>query len=380
MSEYQYYEFQAVDRPLTPEQMGKLRALTTRAVITANSLTNTYTFGDFRGNPRKLMESYFDAHVYVSNFGIVTLMLRLPRAVLTKDMLAPYTFEGLDWWTTDEHIILEWQRDGEPPDEWVDGEGWMAQLLPIRDELVRGDYRSLYIGWLYSIVGASGDDDDGNLGDSRREPPVPAGLGSLTGSQFALAEFLGVSGDLLAAAAEASPELPKQGVSDVKVDAWVAQLPEPEVRAIVARLIDGAGLRMQAELQSRYFRARNESTPGPQADAAESRRTAGELLAQAERTEQERKRREAEERRRKRRAHLSGLVPRFPELWATMNTLAEEKKASSYDKITTLLVDMRDAYAEADRRPDFDAEFTRFIGVHGIRAALVRRLKEVRLL
>ena len=27
MSEYQYYEFQSIDRPLTPEQMSELRAL-----------------------------------------------------------------------------------------------------------------------------------------------------------------------------------------------------------------------------------------------------------------------------------------------------------------------------------------------------------------
>ncbi len=37
MSEYQYYEFAAIDRPLTREQMSRLRALSTRATITPNS-------------------------------------------------------------------------------------------------------------------------------------------------------------------------------------------------------------------------------------------------------------------------------------------------------------------------------------------------------
>lgn len=138
--EYQYYEFRAVDRPLTPEQMSELRALSTRAAITRNSFSNTYNYGDFRGNPRELMESYFDAHIYVSNFGTVIFMLRLPRTVLPNDALDRYTTDdGLDGWTTDEYTILEWRRDGEPPDEWIDGEGWMDQLLPIRDELARGD-------------------------------------------------------------------------------------------------------------------------------------------------------------------------------------------------------------------------------------------------
>ncbi len=37
MSEYQYYEFQAVDRPLTEKEMGELRSYSTRARITPTS-------------------------------------------------------------------------------------------------------------------------------------------------------------------------------------------------------------------------------------------------------------------------------------------------------------------------------------------------------
>jgi hypothetical protein len=42
LSEYQYYEFQAVDRPLTSAQQDELRALSTRARITATSFVNHY--------------------------------------------------------------------------------------------------------------------------------------------------------------------------------------------------------------------------------------------------------------------------------------------------------------------------------------------------
>ena len=56
MSEYQYYEFQAVDRPLTSAQQRELRALSTRARITTTSFVNHYEWGDFKGNPARLME------------------------------------------------------------------------------------------------------------------------------------------------------------------------------------------------------------------------------------------------------------------------------------------------------------------------------------
>ena len=42
MSEFQYYEFLPVDRPLTAEEMAELRALSTRATIPPVSFTNQY--------------------------------------------------------------------------------------------------------------------------------------------------------------------------------------------------------------------------------------------------------------------------------------------------------------------------------------------------
>ena len=56
LSEYQYYEFQAIDRPLGEADREALRALSTRARITATSFTNHYEWGDFKGDPRRLME------------------------------------------------------------------------------------------------------------------------------------------------------------------------------------------------------------------------------------------------------------------------------------------------------------------------------------
>lgn len=50
MSEYQYYEFQAIDRPLTAKEIDKLRSYSTRAHITPTSLINEYSWGDFKGD------------------------------------------------------------------------------------------------------------------------------------------------------------------------------------------------------------------------------------------------------------------------------------------------------------------------------------------
>jgi hypothetical protein len=40
MSEYQYYEFVAIDRPLTRNEIAELRSRSSRATITATGFTN----------------------------------------------------------------------------------------------------------------------------------------------------------------------------------------------------------------------------------------------------------------------------------------------------------------------------------------------------
>jgi hypothetical protein len=58
VSEYQYYEFRAIDKPLDEAGMDYLRSLSSRAEITSTSLTNEYSYGSFRGKPEDLMSRY----------------------------------------------------------------------------------------------------------------------------------------------------------------------------------------------------------------------------------------------------------------------------------------------------------------------------------
>lgn len=55
MSEYQYYEFLALDRPLDGEAMGALRAISSRSEITPTRMSNVYHYGNFKGDPYALM-------------------------------------------------------------------------------------------------------------------------------------------------------------------------------------------------------------------------------------------------------------------------------------------------------------------------------------
>jgi hypothetical protein len=208
MSEYQYYEFLAVDRPLTPAQQDEVRALSSRAEITATSFTNDYEWGDFGGDPRRMMEHHYDAHLYLASWGTHQVMLRLPKELLDMSTTQEYLLdEQVEAWVSGEHLILDLRSEDDEADWDEDSEDSLSSIVSVRGELASGDLRPLYLAWL-SAVGAWERDEDAFEDDfeDELEPPVPAGLGSLSASQRALADFLRLDAALLATAAMASPE------------------------------------------------------------------------------------------------------------------------------------------------------------------------------
>ena len=82
MSEYQYYEFKAIDRPLSEKEMRELGSYSTRADITPTSFTVDCSWGSFKGSEDAWMEKYFDAFLYLANWGSHVLKLRLPSRLL----------------------------------------------------------------------------------------------------------------------------------------------------------------------------------------------------------------------------------------------------------------------------------------------------------
>lgn len=150
MSEYQYYEFAAIDRPLTRAEMAELRAVSSRAVITSRSFTNHYQWGDLKADPADWMHRYFDAFVYTAAWCSCHLSLRLPKAVFHKAELKIFARgPALSIDASATHWVLDWTlAESEDYDRFSedDGSGWMRSLIPLRDELMRGDLRPLYLG------------------------------------------------------------------------------------------------------------------------------------------------------------------------------------------------------------------------------------------
>jgi len=372
VSEYQYYEFVAVDRPLTTTQQGELRALSTRARITSSSFVNDYQWGDLKGDPRAWMERYFDAHLYLANWGTHRIMLRLPRNLLDPVRAAAYCVgESAHSWTTRDYVILDLSSEDEDGDEWWDGEGRLASIVPVRAELAAGDMRLLYLAWLLCVQGRQ-------LGEDEVEPPVPPGLGELSGPLRSLADFLRLDQDLLAAAVEASAALTAKAPSAAALTRWVKSLPEPDKDAVIVRLLCGDDAHLRTELLRRYH-GRSVGEP------ATGGRTVGELLAGGETRWAARQRlaeeREAAERARREQAaavareqRLDVLAAQQEQTWQRVATMIETKKPKEYDAAVELLADLK-ALSERDRQaPAFVRRVRLLREEHARKPSLLDRL------
>jgi hypothetical protein len=352
MSEYQYYEFQAVDRPLSETDRDALRALSTRARITATSFTNSYEWGDFKGDPARLMDRRFDLHLYLANWGSRRLMIRLPKRLVDRRRLDGFLGK-VDCATVrvaDENLVLDIARDEVEFEDWDDGSGWLAALTPLRAEVFAGDLRLFYLLWLTAV------EADALKAD---EPEPMSGIGPMTAALETFTAFFDLDSDLVQAAAERSAVAIPSATSPGAVQRIISALTDREKTGMLARLFDG-NPHVAAELRAEV-RDRLATEIGAPPIVA---RTVGELRARArairlvreraaaEKVAAERKRqiREAEK---ARRARLDAIARRGESVWSEVEAEIARRNAASYDKAASLLLDLRTVADEIGTTPDF---------------------------
>ncbi|MEV0593208.1 hypothetical protein [Nonomuraea cavernae] len=375
MSEYQYYEFLAIDQPLDDRQQAQVRALSTRAHITATRFTNEYHWGDFSGDPARLMERYYDAHFYLANWGTHRIMLRLPKSALSLKVAEDYRVgEQVTAWTSGKHLILDLTSEAEE-EYWE--EHSLSAIVGVRAELVAGDLRSLYLAWL-SAYGSWERDEEAFEYDAEDvlEPPVPPGLGSLTASQRALADFLRLDDDLLAVAARASSSASPVKDDSAALAGWIAALPVAEKDKLLLRLAQDETGQARTKLWRRFR--------GPVAPDESPRRTVGDLLDAAASHRQERQRvaaaERAEEEARRERARvlarerwLEDLAEDEESAWVRVETLIAGRRAADYDQAAELLLDLQQVAYRADRITAFSERFTHLRTRHLRKPSLIQR-------
>jgi len=250
--------------------------------------------------------------------------------------------------------------------EWIDtGEGRLTGLIPLRDAILAGDYRALYLAWLRVCeleidpgedweeadedAGAeANEEDDGDflaeadeeygtdfLTPATPEPPVPPDLKNRNGALEAFIEFIELDPLWVDVAAEASASARDAAEP---LEQWIRALPDAECRRLLLRAAGGEpniALVIRKELRERF------GAPGQPAEAG-ARRTAGQLAALV----QQRQRRAAEEKRRRdARAHkqrMEALAQREAAVWEQVMAAIEQRTSKGYDQAVSQLRELHE--------------------------------------
>ena len=108
-----------------------------------------------------MVKRYFDAFLYLANWGTRQVMFRLPRGVLDPETARQYC--GTDTASlieTDSHLILNLCVDQEEADDyWDEPGGQLAAMVQARSELAAGDLRLLYLAWLLALQSDFADEE-----------------------------------------------------------------------------------------------------------------------------------------------------------------------------------------------------------------------------
>jgi hypothetical protein len=269
------------------------------------------------------------------------------------------------------HWILDVDLSEEEGGDWIEANGVLRRIAPVREEIIQGDYRALYLAWLKARQLNEPYDADDEVADGdgeRPEPPVPPGLRDLTAGLKAFAQFCQIDPHLIQAAAEASD--PLEMAADQALAGAIARLPRQECDAFLVRVLLNEP-RVSGDLRKRLA----DLAGVKKSDAPRRNRSFETLTDAAGRYAQEERRRAQEEAERKRVQKLEELAAREETAWTQAERLIEQKQAKPYDEAVALLVNLRDLAKYQRRLPAYEARLSTLASRYAGRPALMERLR-----
>ena len=376
MSEYQYHEWQTVDRLLTPVEQAAVNQLSSHIEVSSSKAVVSYNWGSFKHDPRQVLLKYFDAYFYQANWGSMRLMFRFPKGMLEETELEPYwDGEVVSFETVGEYQVLDIDFNPEDGGWMQEADADLSDFIRLRADLLEGDYRLLYLTWLKEMTfnAESMDEEADNTGSPgpNLEPPVPPGLKELSPALHHFVRVFDLDPFLVQAAAEASPDLrPSQAMNYRE---WITHLSRAECDNFLTRLAEGdpaVGMALRKRL--------DEFLPHNEPFQPTGKRTIGELLRRARQLNEAEKRRKAEEVRLKHIAEMKDLAKREPQVWLEVNRLLETggKIASVYDEATALLQKLQQLSEIQDTRDIFQSHIHYLAEKYASRPSLMKRWRE----
>lgn len=350
MSEYQIVIFRAIDRPLTDKQLEFMECQSSRAEVTNWEFKVEYDYSSFRGDVDGMLRNGYDISLIYSNYGGREIRMRLPSGLpFAKSVWSKYTSaEGLEW-SADKSgnagILTIAPYLDEADDEVWEFDDYLSATARLREMLIAGDLRALYVLWLCTATSSSDNDEEAEV-----EPPVPHGLGALPDEAADLLAFFEADPLLVDAAAIGIPTFDAQGSQYDSINAWLSKLADSRRNRILQRLLAEDPVALKAELLSEIRESQHVVTwpvEPPTRNLAQLLQSCKHLRHKEDEKRKKqaaaKAKREAEKAEKERQARMIQMLA-DPDAWLKKaSKLVEERGTDNYREAASILADLRDA-------------------------------------
>ena len=378
MSEFQHYEWLALDRPLNAAQLAEVKRLSSHMDrVTSTNASVSYSYGDFKHDPLDVLARYFDVFFYHANWGTKTVAFRFSSDVIKRAAIEPYLIKHCveleqrrDFWILS--ITLETENDY----AWIreeDEAASAADIAGVRRQIAQGDYRALYLMWLAKIQehhdefsdDEDYDEDYESEEDIGEAPPLPADLKNLDAALNRFCKFFAIDANLVAAAAQQSAQKKEPSRSEMK--AAIASLSRKECDDFLLQLLDD-----QSSLSDRLRQRLGLTSNAPHTVS----KSAEQLLQDARVFAAEGKRRAEAQARAARIKELEALAAREDEIWKEVDRLIAKKTTKSRDDAVHLISELHHLAQHRLTLDVFMARVRDVVERSGRSRALISRLKK----
>lgn len=350
MSEFQHVEFRAVDRPLNDQELAFAELQSSRADVSRWGLSVDYHYSCFRGDVDRLLRQGYDVFLRYANYGEREIRIRLPHGLPFRKSLFSKYIDGTQ---------LSWIKDPKGPGGILSlcplfelgeqGEVWefdafLAAVIQIRERLIGGDLRALYLLWLCAVC------DKENDPDEIVEPPVPHGISDLFNDFDNLSEFYGLNPLLLSAAGMDVEAAPSDQAGVNRVQSWAETIEPQRAKELLVQLVTSDALTLKRNLLAEI---RDSQSP-KNWPSTNLKRTYAELLHQAEFLKKEadakaKSKAEAQAKRDAKKAEADRQLKikemiKDPQKWLrTAEKLVNQRGTDNYKAAADILSDLREA-------------------------------------
>ncbi|MCU0445851.1 MAG: hypothetical protein MUE85_13145 [Microscillaceae bacterium] len=379
MSEFQIYQFRAIDRPLTDQERAEVSSWSSRTRASSYGADFTYSYGDFPKDEEAAVEQYFDLMLYLANWGTRKLILRFPLNSIDAKAIRQYTYQS-DW----SEISLQKRRDcylltlsfgEEGGSDWLDeSEFSVDKFNDLRQAIINGDYRGLYILWVdfclaeQEYEGEAEDEyEEEDEQASSNQPEIPANMPKILPKYSPLIDFFQISQDLVTVLQTLGGEADAQAID---YPTLLSQLSEKEKEKFLLRF-----LQEEPQLLSTLKKQLISMLSGKkqQKQVSPNLKTFNELIDEAKsiRLKNEENARQAAHRKK-----MNELKPKKLKLWQQVELEIDLKNASGYNRAVEILKDLKQLALFEDEMEGFKANLTYLKSKYSRSASLMDRFKK----